>query len=107
MNEWHQNRGYEVRRQTYLEAEIAADWPRGNGRAEMFHQIARLELNRGPLDEPLLRASIDLVNARRDCADFALAALLRLLYRYRTSPRLAPDICTISPRTPAFGGALA
>jgi len=92
MNETHQYRQYETRRQTYLEAEIAADRPRGNGRAEVFHQIARLELNRGPLDEQLLRASIDLVNARRDCADFALAGLLRLLYKYRTSPLLAPDV---------------
>jgi hypothetical protein len=92
MNETHQYRQYETRRQTYLEAEIAADRPRGNGRAEVFLQIARLELNRGPLDEQLVRASIDLVNARRDCADFALAGLLRLLYKYRTSPLLGPAL---------------
>jgi hypothetical protein len=83
---------FEERRQAYLEAEVAADRQAGNGRAEVFHQIARLELGRGPLSRRLLRASIDLVNARRDCADFALAGLLRLLYKYRDSPLLAPDL---------------
>jgi hypothetical protein len=83
---------YERRRLAYLEAEVAADRQPGNGRAEVFHEIARLELNRGPLSEPLLRASLELVNARRDCADFALAGLLRLLYGYRSSPLLAPEM---------------
>ncbi|MDQ5851968.1 MAG: hypothetical protein M3380_07850, partial [Chloroflexota bacterium] len=77
---------YEERRQVYLEAEIAAERALRNGRVEVFHQIPRLELGREPLNERLLRASIDLVNARHDCADFALARLLRLLYKYRTSP---------------------
>ena len=83
---------YDERRLVYLEAEIAADRAPRNGRMEVFHQIPRLELGRGPLNERLLRASIDLVNARHDCADFALAGLLRLLYKYRTSPLLAPDM---------------
>src|SRR5215211_3847237 len=91
MNETRQNEGYAARRQTCLEAESAAARSRGNGRAEVFHQIARLELSQGPLDEQLWRASIELVDARRDCADFALAGLLRVLYRYRASPLLAPE----------------
>jgi hypothetical protein len=81
---------YEKRQRTYLEAEVAADRPVGNGRAEVFNQIARLELGRGPLDGALLGATLDLINSRRDCADFALAGVLRLLYRYRASPLLAP-----------------
>jgi hypothetical protein len=83
---------YEERRLAYLEAEIAVDRPLGNGRAEAFQQLARLALGRGPLNEELLRASIELVNARRDCADFALAGLLRMLYQYRASPLLSPQL---------------
>jgi hypothetical protein len=86
------NVSYEDRRRAYLEAELAANRSIGNGRAEVFNQIVRLELNRGPLNEALMRASIELVDARRDCADFALAGLLRVLYKYRASPLLAPDL---------------
>jgi hypothetical protein len=84
--------GYDERRRTYLEAEVAADRPLGNGRAEAFQQIARLALNRGPLSEELLHSSIELINARRDCADFALAGLLRILYQHRASPLLSPQL---------------
>ena len=80
---------FEARRQHYLEAEIAAQRPVGNGRAEVFNQITRLEQGRGPLDEALLRASIELIDQRHDCADFALAGVLRLLSLYRDSPLLA------------------
>ena len=83
---------YEERRRAYLEAEAAADRPPGNGRAEVFHEIARLESGRGPVDEQMLQASIAIVDERRDCADFALAGLLRLLYRYRDSPLLPADL---------------
>ncbi len=82
---------YAERRQTYLEAEIAADregqWPRRGVQPD-----PALELERGPLNEQLLRASIELVDAGHDCADFALAGLLRLLYNYRESPLLSPDL---------------
>lgn len=83
---------YEARRRAYLEAEAAAERPVGGGRSEVFNQLARLALGHGPLREDLLRASLELINARRDCADFALAGVLRLLYLYRNSPLLAPDL---------------
>jgi hypothetical protein len=90
---------YEERRRTYLEAEVAAERPVGNGRAEVFNQIARLELGRGPLDETMLGATLDLIDSRRDCADFALAGVLRLLYRYPESPLLAPAMRAELQRT--------
>jgi hypothetical protein len=79
---------YDERRLQYLKAEIDANRQPGNGRAEVFHLIPRLELSRGPLEESLLHASLELINARRDCADFALGGVLRLLYRYREHPLL-------------------
>lgn len=39
----------------------------------------------------MLRASCELIGARRDCADFALAGVLRLLCRYPAHPLLAPE----------------
>ena len=88
----HSDRSYHERRLAYLKAESAADRPLGNGRAEVFHQLARLELNHQPLDAAYIRASIDLVNARHDCADFALGGLLRLLYRYPGSTLVSPEL---------------
>lgn len=82
---------FDERRQVYLEAERAANRPIGNGRAEVFHQIARLARGHAVQAEQV-RASIELVNARRDCADFALAGLLRTLYLYRDSPLLSPEL---------------
>ncbi len=54
-------------------------------------QLARLELDRSPDPRPLLDA-VDYVSAGLDCQDFALAGLLRLLYRYRESDHLDADL---------------
>jgi hypothetical protein len=83
---------YEQRRLAYLEAEAASDRGVSNGRAEVFHELARLALGRGPLRQDLLHASLELVNARRDCADFALAGLLRLLSMQRAGAPLADAV---------------
>jgi hypothetical protein len=90
---------YEERQRTYLEAEVAAERSAGNGRAEVFNQIARLELGRGPLDETMLGATLELIDSRWDCADFALAGVLRLLYKYPESPLLSPKMRAELERT--------
>lgn len=84
-------RTYEERRRMYLEAEAAAGRQVAGGRAEVFHEIARLALGL-PLDAELVRASVELVNARRDCADFALAGLLRMLYLHRGGAPVPPGL---------------
>lgn len=83
---------YLERQKIYLESEIATDMEPGRGIREVFNQICRLALCRGPLNEDLFRASFDLINSRRDCADFALEGLLRILYLYPDSPILSPDL---------------
>jgi hypothetical protein len=76
---------YGQRRQAYLEY-CAAQAP--GGRTGFFSQIARLELARDPVDEGPIREAIAFVDSRRDCTDFAVGGLLRLLYLYRDSPLL-------------------
>lgn len=84
---------YRQRQQAYLEAEIAASHPApGRGVSEIFTQIPRLALGRGALDESQIAASLDLIASRRDCADFALAGILRILYRFDGSPLLTPEL---------------
>lgn len=76
------------RQKAYLESELLSDMQPGRGVQEAFTQIPRLVLGRGPLNEDLLHAALDLIHARRDCADFALSGLLRILYRFGDSPLL-------------------
>lgn len=77
------------RRQHYLEF-CAAHAP--GGRVGFFSQIARLELGRDPVDEAPIREALEYVDARKDCSDFTVAGLLRLLYLYRDSPLIAPTL---------------
>ena len=83
---------YLQRQRAYLEAERAAETSPGNGVADCFTQISRLALENGPLNEAMIDSSLELMQARRDCADFALAGLLRIMYRFTASPLLSPDL---------------
>jgi hypothetical protein len=90
---------YEARRQAYLEtvaaqdelpaitaAEVANLIPR-----EVFHLLPRLETGQGNFDDALLAPALERIAGRRDCADFALAGLLRVLCRYPDSRQIAPE----------------
>jgi hypothetical protein len=83
---------YFERQKAYLESELQSEMQPGRGVVEAFTQIPRLVLGRGPLNEDLLRAALDLIHARRDCADFALSGLLRILYRFGDSPLLSAAV---------------
>jgi hypothetical protein len=91
--------GFAERRRAYLESIAGQSFRRGERRGDVldlipiepFYLIPRLELEEGPIDETLLTAALDWVSARRDCADFALAALLRILRRYPEPPLLTRE----------------
>ena len=69
-----------------------------------FLELPTLELRtRGrdvpPLDEHNVEATLEHVRERRDCADFGLNGLLRMLYRYEDGPlppRLSAEISTVA-----------
>lgn len=79
---------FEERRQQYL-TYCAAQSP--GGRIGFFSQIARLEL-RQPVDEGPIREALAFVDSRKDCADFTIGGLLRVIYRYDQSPNIAKDL---------------
>ena len=81
---------FEERRQAYL-AFCASDSPKGGTRNGFFSQIARLELGL-PVDEASIREGIAFVDSRRDCCDFAVGGLLRILYLYNESPNISQDL---------------
>ena len=57
-----------------------------------FSQIARLALDRGPLDAESIRDALTFVDTRQDCADFTVAGLLRILYQFGANPLLSADL---------------
>jgi hypothetical protein len=79
---------YAQRRKLYLQY-CAGHAP--GGRTGFFSQIARLELGHD-VDEAPIREAIAFVDSRHDCCDFAVGGLLRILYLYRDSPHIAPDL---------------
>jgi hypothetical protein len=65
------------------------------GTAAAYHQLVRLATGR-PIDEDIILATCDFIDARNDCADFGLHCLIRLLYQFPDvpSPELAARIRT-------------
>ena len=86
---------YDERRQLYLEycaSQPGAGWLGRYARIGFFSQIAKLELNRGPVDEEAFREAIAFVDSRQDCCDFSVGGLLRVLYLYHDSPLLSRQL---------------
>jgi hypothetical protein len=54
-----------------------------------YHELVRLAAG-GALHEGILHAALDFIDQRRDCADFTLHSILRLLYQFHDHPQL-PD----------------
>jgi hypothetical protein len=85
---------FEQRRQAYLEFCAAAPPPTTTGGMRtnrIFNQIARLELGR-PIEESAVRDAIAFIHSNRDCNDFTLGGVLRILYRYASSPAISPGL---------------
>jgi hypothetical protein len=57
----------------------------------VHHEVGRLAAG-GPAHVPLFEAALDFVDARHDCADFVLHAVLRLLLAFGDDPRLPPAL---------------
>lgn len=93
---WSHPRGtYDERRQQYLEYAASRPvngWLTKYARIGFFGQIARLELGRDPVDEQTFRDAIAFVDSRKDCCDFSVAGLLRVLYLYHDSPLISRDL---------------
>lgn len=86
---------YDERRREYLEycsANPIENWLSKYSRTGFFSQIARLELGCDPVDEQVFREAIAFVDSRKDCCDFSVAGLLRVLYLYHDSPLISREL---------------
>jgi hypothetical protein len=80
---------YDERRQQFLEYCAPQST---SGRTGFFSQILRLELGRDAVDEGPIREGIAFVDSREDCCDFAVAGLVRILYRFHDSPLISRQL---------------
>ncbi|MDI7274509.1 MAG: hypothetical protein QME94_00885 [Anaerolineae bacterium] len=59
----------------------------------IWTEVARYALGRyGDVDEGIIRDTCEFIAARKDCADFVIQGILRLLYWERQQQRLSPAI---------------
>ena len=81
---------YSSRKQTFLK--YASESKSGGGRTGFLSQLCRMELNCDSIDENGIRESLAIVNARKDCSDFAMVGLLRLCYQYADHPLISEEL---------------
>ncbi|HEY63852.1 MAG TPA: hypothetical protein G4O02_04720 [Caldilineae bacterium] len=84
---------FEERRRQVLELHATErDHDRGH-RPNIWREVARYALGRyDEVDEAVIRDTCAFIAARKDCADFVIQGLLRLMYWERENPRLSPEI---------------
>lgn len=84
------------RRRTFLE-HVRRNPAPDNFKAA-YYELARLAVG----DEPhlgVLHAALDYIAARKDCADFVLHGILRMLYQFSDHPALPVDLLARARRT--------
>ncbi len=80
---------FQQRRQAYLEHVQLNPSPE-NTKA-VYYELVRLQAT-GSLHSGLVHAALDYIQARKDCADFALHSILRLLYQFGEHPGIQPGL---------------
>ncbi len=80
---------YAARKQAY-QAYVLANPAPPNFKAPYF-ELVRLAAGGQP-HEGILLGACEYVDGRKDCSDFVLHALLRLLYQFNVHPRLSPHL---------------
>jgi hypothetical protein len=62
--------------------------PSGTHIKGFYYELARLQLNKGPLHHDLLQGTLDYINDRYDCSDFVLLGIVRIFYQFFDSDLL-------------------
>src|SRR5204863_110882 len=82
---------FRLRRMALEHYAAGREIPRGHD--DIWPEVARYALGPDiPVDEGRIRAVCDFIAARKDCADFAIQGLLRLMCWERDCRRLSPEL---------------
>lgn len=80
-------------RKRFLLAHSAAIQERGQARTQIYIQLARMAAGRSDLlDEAAIDETLAYVNARYDCADFAMHGVLRFYLKYADHPAVSQGL---------------
>ncbi len=88
---------YEARRRALL-SRLAASPARTTIKGH-FRELARLALGRGPVHAGLIGAALSYIDERRDCSDFVLLGIVRMLYQFRENRLLDRRLVARAERT--------
>ena len=88
---------YEARRRALLSH--AANNPARTTMKGHFRELARLAAGRGPVHAGLIGAALDYIDSRRDCSDFVMLGIVRMLYQFRESRLLDRKLVARAERT--------
>ena len=87
---------FEARRHAFLENCLRNPSPTNTKAA--YYELARLSAGGLP-HEGVIHAVLDYIDQRKDCADFAIHSILRLLYQFKEDPRLSNSLVTRAQHT--------
>jgi hypothetical protein len=87
---------FEARKAAFLQHCLSNPAPTNTKGA--YHELARLEAGGIP-HEGVIRATLDFIDQRKDCADFSMHAILRMLLQYGDHPTLSPELLDQARRT--------
>ena len=64
-----------------------------------YYELIRISENKGPIHMKILFSTLEFINSRQDCADFALAGIIRLYYQLIDSNLLSDEFKEAAKRT--------
>ncbi|RJP17694.1 MAG: hypothetical protein C4520_15905 [Candidatus Abyssobacteria bacterium SURF_5] len=81
---------FDRRKQMYLE--YCAENPAQPTLKGFLYELARLALNREPVNTRAIEGALQFINKKLDCSDFVLLGILRMVLQFNANPLLTEDI---------------
>ncbi len=73
--------------------------PAGDNIKGYYYELVRIAQDKGPVHESLIEAALTYIDERRDCADFVMLGIVRLLYQLRGKRLLTPRLIEHAEKT--------
>jgi hypothetical protein len=73
--------------------------PAGRGIKGYYLELVRLHAGKGPVHAGMITGALEYIDSRRDCADFVLLGIMRMLYQFPKSPLLPGRVREAAERT--------
>jgi hypothetical protein len=73
--------------------------PAGPNIKGYFYELVRIACDRGPVHEALIEAALDYIDERRDCSDFVMLGIIRLLNQLRDRRLVGKRLLSRAERT--------